>query len=40
MGGVVLRSSDGTTLNISIIGEFSSSVHASFVDAYKHKKGQ
>ncbi len=40
MDGIVLQSSDGTTLNISIIGEFSSSVHTSFVDAYKHKKGQ
>ena len=40
MGGVVLPSSDGATLNISIIGEFSLSVRLSFIDAYKHKKGQ
>ncbi len=39
MGGIVLPSSEGATLIIGIIGEFSSSVHASFVDAYKHKKG-
>ena len=40
MGGIVLPSSDGATLNIGIIGEFSSSVRVSFVDAYNHKKGQ
>jgi len=40
MGGVVLPSSDGATLNISIIGEFSLSVRLSFIDAYKYKKGQ
>ena len=40
MGGIVLPSSDGDTLNISIIGEFSASVLASFVSAYQHKKGQ
>ena len=40
MGGIVLPSSDGATLNIGIIGEFSSSVRVFFVDAYKHKKGQ
>ncbi len=40
MSGIVLPSSDGKTLNIGIIGEFSLSVRAAFVDAYKHKKGQ
>ncbi len=40
MGGIVLPSSDGATLNICIIGEFNSSVHVSFVDAYNHKKAQ
>ena len=40
MGGIVLPNSEGATLIIGIIGELSSSVHASFVDAYKHKKGQ
>ena len=40
MGGIVLPNSEGATLIIGIIGEFSSSVHASFVDAYKHKKDQ
>jgi anti-anti-sigma regulatory factor len=39
MSGIVLPSSDGATLNIGIIGEFSLSVRVSFVDAYKHKKG-
>ncbi len=40
MGGIVLPSSDGATLNIGIIGEFSLSVRIAFVDAYRHKKGQ
>lgn len=40
MSGIVLPSSDGTTLNIGIIGEFSLSVRVAFVDAYKSKKGQ
>ncbi len=40
MSGIVLPSSDGNTLNIGIIGEFSLSVRVAFVDAYRHKKGQ
>ncbi|MFB3101564.1 MAG: STAS domain-containing protein [Gammaproteobacteria bacterium] len=40
MSGIVLPSSDGNTLNIGIIGEFSLSVRVAFVDAYKSKKGQ
>ena len=39
MSGIVLPSSDGDTLNIGIVGEFSASVLASFVNAYQHKKG-
>ncbi len=40
MRGIILPSSDGTTLNIGIIGVFNLSVRVAFVDAYKYKKGQ